>query len=147
MADIANDRLSAGVPRAQQGAMPPRRCGSGMGSNGLARWLPTPLCACQSLGNGRAIPLPEITDLPLSAALALPAEAYNPWRAGFGAPSRLFDLGTFDWIRRRSIRQFIGESLPLCRRSTDRTEALMQTSYVRHDHRQRHRYCSRLCAR
>jgi hypothetical protein len=29
----------------------------------------------------------------------------------------------------------------------DRTEALMKTSYVRHDHRKRHRYRSRLCAR
>jgi hypothetical protein len=49
-----------------------------LASDGLARWLPTPLCACQSLGNGRAIPLPEITDLSLSAACAPAARRRDP---------------------------------------------------------------------
>jgi hypothetical protein len=39
----------------------------------------------------------------------------NAGSAGFGSPSRLFDLGTFDWIWRRSLRQLGGECLILCR--------------------------------
>src|SRR5260370_38149987 len=31
----------------------------------------------------------------------------------FGAPSRLFDLGAFDRIRRRSLRELVGEPLRL----------------------------------
>jgi hypothetical protein len=39
----------------------------------------------------------------------------NAWRAGFGSLSRLFDLGTFDRIRRGSLRQLVGKCLILCR--------------------------------
>jgi hypothetical protein len=39
----------------------------------------------------------------------------NAGSAGFGSPSRLFDLGTFDWIWRRPFRQLVGECLILCR--------------------------------
>src|SRR5262249_52819262 len=39
----------------------------------------------------------------------------NAWRAPRGALSRFLDLGTFDWIWRRSLRQLVGECLSLCR--------------------------------
>jgi hypothetical protein len=39
----------------------------------------------------------------------------NAWRAGLGPFSRLFDLDTFDLIRRRSLRQLVSESLILRR--------------------------------
>jgi hypothetical protein len=50
-------------------------------------------------------------------ASCLPAILYvhsNALRAGFGSLSRLFDLGTFDWIWRRSLRKLVGECLILC---------------------------------
>jgi hypothetical protein len=47
----------------------------------------------------------------------LPAilDANHAWRAGFGPSSRLFDRGTFDRVRRRSLRQLGGER-PILRR-------------------------------
>jgi len=45
-------------------------------------------------------------------ASCFPAILYvhgNAGSAGFGSPSRLFDLGTFDWIWRRSLRELGGE--------------------------------------
>src|SRR5262245_31903443 len=37
----------------------------------------------------------------------------DAWRAGFGSLSRLFDLSTFGGMRRRSLRQLVGECLML----------------------------------
>jgi len=39
----------------------------------------------------------------------------NALRPGLGSLSRLFDLGTFDRIWRRSLRQLVRECLTLCR--------------------------------
>jgi hypothetical protein len=38
----------------------------------------------------------------------------DAWRAGFGSLSRLFNLSTFDGMRRRSLRQLVGERLIRC---------------------------------
>jgi hypothetical protein len=39
----------------------------------------------------------------------------NARRPGFGSPFRLFNRGTFDRIRRQSLRQLVGECLILRR--------------------------------